>query len=446
MKHCFIKFTVLCTLFFTWGCAALSNRSVSKSDKTTVVFLIDGLGVDSLKAALKQYPMSGFRRHFNIDNESFQLARATFPTLTYPNITSLLTTRAVDGHPIIGNQVVIGHRKIDFQLPLNLALLNKSVEPFSIFQKLKDQNLTSASFSYLFGQNATDHIAPNLSYSIEYQFKEYSHLDQKLIDSLVSFLKQNPASGWPRFIYVHLIGFDGHAHLYGPNSEKSLSYLSRLDSSLDKAFSILESGDRLGHPVETILTSDHGFVDSNSYVDIDNLINSLDHDILTLNEQRFLTIHKPSRLSDEELTKKLEPISTVSGVDMIAQRLEDSIVVKSPSQNFEIKYGPKLCSKYSYSIKVGSSSRFQCPDFFDQGAESSAFPYLITNLANYFKSPIRPDAIVVAKAGYGFTRSAKGNHGGLSKEEVLVPLLTRNISFGLKIQIVKTSELLLGIF
>lgn len=447
MKH---LICLLVAASLGWACTTSPKKSpnnkTAKSDKTTVLFLVDGLGAHSLKEALKAHSLPNLSRHFNITSSEFQVGRASFPTMTYPNITSLLTTHAIDQHPIIGNQIVLGKRKIDFELPINYTILNKSVEPFSIFQKLKERNQTSASFSYLFGQNATYHQANTLSDSLEYKFKEYLELDLKLVKSLESFLKKQPAAEWPRFIYVHLIGFDGHAHLYGPNADKTLSYLAKLDSSLEKVFKVLEKGNTTEHPVETILTADHGFVDSHNYIDIDRQINAFGEKITTLNEHRHMAFYRTSKLSDDAFSKHLDPILKTPGLDFVAQRYENSILIKSLATSFEIKYGPQICPQYSFSIKVGASEKFLCPDEFDSEESNSEFPYLITNLSVYFNSSIRPDAIVLAKSGFGFTRKAKGNHGGLSKEEVFVPVLTRNISIGQKGQVVKLSELLLGVF
>lgn len=428
------------------ACTTSTKKPTIKSDKTTVLFLIDGLGANSLSSALKQHPLSGIRHHFNLNVENFQLGRATFPTLTYPNITSLLTSLPMNQHPIIGNQIVLGKRTVDFELPLNYTLLNKSIEPFSIFQKLKEKNKTSASFSYLFGQNATFHEDFKITYSLEYQLKEYGDLDQRLINSLYTFLKSRSANEWPRFIYVHLIGFDGHAHLYGPNASKTLSYLSKLDTSLEKVFRILEKNNTSEHPVETILTADHGFLESNNYIDIDRHINDLGEKVTTLNEHRYLAFYRKTKLTDDEFSDLLDPIIKSNGIDFVAQRQENSIIVKSSATSFEIKYGPQVCPRYSFSIKVGSSEKFLCPDDLDGDVINSDLPYLMSDLSVFFNSPVRPDAIVLAKSGYGFTRNAKGNHGGLSKEEVLVPVLTRNISIGKTGQMVKLSEVLLGVF
>lgn len=426
-------FSILCCLFLLNACARtvqVNERKFSTSKTTVVLFLVDGLSSPSLQNAINSDSMPATRDFFLSDKAEFTQARATFPTLTYSNIASILTTKNIGDQPIISNHMIVQDRELDFEKAQFHNKLRELNDPINVFARLKAQGKRSASFAYVFGHNASDFMDAGITEGLEYNKHQYEKLDGRLLRNLKAYLDSNRPENWPEFIFVHLVGVDGTAHLYGPNSKESKKYLARLDQLLKPVLQKLKSSEANGRKIISLLTSDHGFIETEKYVPLDKFLKQEAPEITVTNESRFLGLHLPN--PQYPIKPLLEKIRRVEGVEFTVLRDRNILSLKTYNNEIHFAYGPSTCANESYSLAMlendsnwqNASLEFECPGQFDQVVQP--YPYLVSNLANFLQAPFHPDALVIAKPHVAFSSGTLGNHGGPTADELFVPLLLRN--------------------
>ncbi|MGZ3713609.1 MAG: alkaline phosphatase family protein, partial [Bdellovibrionota bacterium] len=358
---------------------------------------------------------------------------------------SILTTKPIGEQPITANKMVVNGETIDYESQLNRFGLWAAVDPLTVFEKLRKQGRTSASFSYVLGLNADDHVSVTLREGLEYQNNEYNKLDGRLLENLEEYLSTKGSRDWPAFIYVHLVGVDGTAHLYGAHSKQTKNYLNWLDKRLKNTFDILSKAETRKR-VTTILTADHGFVDSTKFADVEKVIREKDSSIIVANENRFLGLYLQPGANRTEFERLLRHVRANPGVELIVERKNNRLRFSSQAQTLDFGYGPKVCTQARYSLALKplpgqklAAESFKCPEELNPAIQS--YPFLVEGLSRYLNSPNHPDAVVIAKPDTAFTKEYKGNHGGPTADETLVPVLLRNASLA-GLAIPHTSDLL----
>ncbi|MES2856643.1 MAG: alkaline phosphatase family protein, partial [Bdellovibrionota bacterium] len=192
---------------------AVDEGDFKTADRTSIIFLVDGLSKTALDQAYQSGKISRISGYFPMPKGNFRLARATFPSLTFPNITSILTGESISTHPITGNKIVVGDDEVDFENVTSWPVLGRLVKERSIFYRLGENKESSVSFSYSFPRGATVHLEKNVDAGVYYTEGNYAAIDSNVIANLEGLLEQK---SWPRFIFVHLIGVDALSHKHGP--------------------------------------------------------------------------------------------------------------------------------------------------------------------------------------------------------------------------------------
>lgn len=448
IMHCVMRYISLllanCLLLSSCASTILSSSATSKSQSTVVLFLVDGLSAQILKTSFDKNESPQTRKFFLSQQNKITLGRATFPSLTYPNIASILTAKKIGEQPVSSNHVVVDGETFNFESPSKHQLLNNIVNPISIFKALEDQGKTSASFSYVFGMTATHHMQVALREGIDYKNHDYKSLDGRLIENLERFLSERPnTKDWPEFIYVHLVGIDGLAHLFGPESREVQSHLKWLDQRLKQTYKILQQAEKT-HSVISMLTSDHGFVQSDYFVDAENILEKIDRKMIVANESRFISLYSKDKAS---LSRALGTLLSNPGVEMAVVRNEKTVQFVSATQELAFQYGPSTCAGSDYSLApisgiTSAAIQYKCPS---QLNATLPYPFLVEDASLFLNIPNHPDAIVIAKKNFSFTKDAKGNHGGPTPEEIFVPVLMRNSKI-IGNDFLRTSDLLRGFF
>lgn len=448
------KFAALLAGIFMVLTACASGLTVSgpasrASDRTVVLFVVDGLAASALRDALASGRMPATKEFFLRGQAGFTLARASFPTLTYPNLASILTARPVGAQPVISNHMLVGKDKLNFESHKDHDELRRRVDPISVIETLKQEGRSTASFSYVLGMNSPVHMEAGLEEGLNYTRQDFQSLDERLLLSLEDFLidGRRPAE-WPEFIYVHLVGVDGTAHHHGIQSKDTQDYLAWLDEQLVPVLRLLQRAERGGRAVTTLLTADHGFVDATRFVKLRSFVRKLDPKLTVLNESRFLSLHVPEGRRPQTLDPLLKKVRERGGVEFTALRTETALELRTRKQLLRFLYGPSVCSGRSYSLAIDSlpgrpvpgGPRFLCPDAFDQVVQT--YPYLVENLATFLHAPHHPDALVIAAPGVSFGGGMPGAHGGPTPEEVMVPLLHRGMELPPSTAPIRTSDLL----
>ncbi len=355
----------------------------SQARQTTVIILVDGLGLDVTRALLAANALPRTGKFF----DSLHAGSAVFPSLTYPNIASILTGLPVDGHPVSGNSVMVRGTEVNFENPSQRELLNQLLAGKTWFSRFASEGRTSVSFSHSFHEGATAHLDTDVKSGLAYVSREYDYIDQKAIDGLGELLEDAGPGHWPELVFLHLTGYDALAHRNGPASREALSYLRWLDGRLDPVYAALAEAEKQGFKVRVLLTSDHGFEKVTTHYPIERVLRGSGFDVL--NQYRVAPLYSRGEVA----TREKQALYA-----RLASRPEIEAVVE-PGLGRPRVYAKRPLPEASLRL-----------------------------IEAYFRSPLRPDAVAIAASGVSFHPKGLGQHGGLSRSEIEVPLLLRGAS------------------
>ena len=415
--------------------------------RTVVLFLVDGLAVRTLQTGLRANALPNLRRYFLPKGDAFHVGQAAFPTLTYPNVASILSAKPIGEQPMLGNQMLEPSGEIvAYDEGKNIDRIRTKVDPYTVISALNKEGRETATFSYVLGHNATDHMRVSLRDGLDYDREEYRKLDARLLENLAEFLRaRGDPRHWPDFVYVHLVGVDALSHHYGPDSAVVSEYLAWLDGKMGESLSLLAAADEKPRTnVVSFLTADHGFVAVPNHSSAARLVRREEPRATLINEGRFLALYTPLGSAPDKLAPLLAKLRTRPGVAITALRRGSTMEVGSGQNVIRYAIGSAVCEESPVSLApLGTSilpaSAFHCPTDFDD--PRSDYPFLVASLARYFAAPRHPDALVLAGASYAFTKGFRGHHGGATAREAYVPVLLRNVTLSGDSP-VRTSDLL----
>ncbi|RYZ76780.1 MAG: alkaline phosphatase family protein [Proteobacteria bacterium] len=385
-----------------------TNHELQNDDQTTLLILVDGLSSATLSTSLKNSNAPNLKSFFRLSKAgdvSFQLARSSFPSLTYPNLTSILTASKVSEHGITGNRILVDGKTVNFENVLAWRTLDQLVEDHTVFHELTKQNKTSISYSYPFPRETTAHVEKTLQAGADYLDQRYTEIDTASITSLKRLLSETSSQQWPRFIFLHLIGVDALEHQYGPENERVQTYMKSLDEQLGEVFEIVAAGSA-DHETRTLLTADHGFQRIDKGLDLTSIISKLGSEIRLVQDNRVASLYFPTAMP---LAKRKE--------------IAEGLLQIPELQATVLRMGKEL-RVYARSDKALTTD------------EDLLWPAL----EDFFKAPNAPDLLLLPKANIDFSGAYAGNHGGFTSEEMLVPILSRG--FKLPDTVFSTSDLL----
>ena len=404
--------------------------------KTTIVFLIDGLSVDALRSAFATASAPHIARFFGVDEAGgFAVARASFPTLTYPNLAAIVTATPTSLNGIIGNRLSRrGNNVLNLEDASSWAELNDRLKGKTAFSRARAQGEASASFSYSVYAGSSAHQEKSLSAGIDYLSHSYDEIDRDTIASLASFLRDLRVVR-PRLLFVHLIGVDGFAHRFGPQSAPAKAYISELDRALAPIFELI----RPMAQVEVAMTADHGFVTTSvNRIEIAEIVADVDERLKTVADNRVASVFGPRRWSSERKRAAAQRIVRAPGIERVAVQFDDGLELwRADGSVQHIDYGPPTCAGGARSARLswnpwprqsGSFADFVCIEDFDTFGTIEGEAYLAASLLEFFASASAPDILVLAADDVDFVGGYKGNHGGLTPAEALVPILLRGRS------------------
>ncbi len=399
-----------------------------QSKRTVILFLVDGLSFQALNPQLKNNRLPNLQKHFLTSGRTLLTAHSVFPSLTFPNLSSLLHEKPVHLTGALGNKVIRKGQLIDFEEVSDRREFGQLMKGNNIFTRLAEKGQRSVSLDYGLGVDATFHSeVMDLKSGLALAGQDYLYVDQKKIESLKLLLSQENVNRWPEFIFIHLVGVDFLSHIHGPGSKQVSDYLVTLDKSLKAVFKLLQDGERSGHETVSILTADHGFSPKlTKTININKLVKNLDPKLNVINEVRHALVYDvktPTPLQKEKWAKSL---ITSGEVEIVSYRQGTQVRILSKSQDFKFDYQKNLqCPESSMGISVQSADPF-CPSGLQAPLKDLFYPHLIENLAFFFQAEKHPDLLLIPARNTSFAPVQGGYHGGPTPEETLVPLLMRN--------------------
>lgn len=410
---------------------AQNQKALRTRKKTVVLFLIDGLGDNLFRKNFDQLP--NITSFFHVEDRQYATAHSIFPSLTFPNLISLMTRTPADRHSVVGNQMLLSSQRptetriLDFEKREDVVWLNTVKENALVFSQLKTEARTSVSFAQSLFMGASAEQAGSIPMGLSYLNKNYISIDRKNIKSLWTLLEKTKPQQWPDFIFIHLIGADAIAHDLGPFDPSLPKYLKLLDSELAPIFSQLIRGQHNGVQVASILTADHGFINVESTFDLETLLQPIAPSATIVNEGRHASITFNGSEKPIEQLAFLSELSKKPEIELTMMRLENSVTLFTKKGTFQLKLNRSLtCPHHQFSVEWKGTS--YCPQKLNELPELNSMPsFAPENLVSYLAAPQHPDAAIVAADGISFFDKYRGHHGGLSSDEVIVPLLLRGI-------------------
>ncbi len=231
-----------------------------------ILFLIDGLGYETWKNVSEKGQIKNTNLFFNSKTKGY----TQFPSLTFPNVSSILMTESMAINPITHNQLYADFenegdrslRKIyNLETPFGLKKVNKAIQSQLIFSNLSEQNLKTVSLAHSFYEGTDAKLDLKLDSSLNYITNNAFNVDELTLKSLETLLNEKNRDKIPDFIFVHLVSYDFMSHEYGPYSKKALKQLTRLDQLLKNIYQqLIQKEIKQGLYFTALLTSDHGFI------------------------------------------------------------------------------------------------------------------------------------------------------------------------------------------
>jgi hypothetical protein len=441
---------------FAYRDATYGGESYKPSDSTSVIFLVDGLSAEILRTALRSNSVPAIADAFSLNDKArFSYARAVFPSLTFPNITSILTGKSIAHHPILGNHITVDGHSLNFENILDWPELARMLQRKTIFYKLSQDSQSSVSYSYAFSGGATAFQWTSTAAAVSYLESDYATIDTQTIASLQSLLTETSPSKWPRFIFVHLIGVDATAHANGPLNERVQAYLHALDSQLRPIFA------RLNHPAGTsvsthsvnyALTADHGFRTTREHSPLADVVARMNRKLRLKSDNRVSPLFVDEPLDEEGRITLAKALLEVPHVGWAALRTQDGIeLLRRNGDHARISFAQSAsacaegerAARFEWVSRSSASNEawpnlkradrsvaqlvFTCMSEFDRATSADDDSYIVPALADYFANPASPDMVFVPDDSSDFASGYRGNHGGLSREEMLVPVLTKDV-------------------
>ncbi|MDH3646491.1 MAG: alkaline phosphatase family protein [Gammaproteobacteria bacterium] len=238
------------------GAAAVAYPSLQLLDeiplsryRTVLLVLIDGLGYEYLR---RDWPDSTIATHLRGPMTS------VFPTTTAAAITTILTGLAPAQHAITGWHVWFQEiRTLAAVLPFRSrggheSLQARGFDPATVLDARPIYPRLDVD-SHVISPKRIAHSPFNTAFSAGAKIHGYDGLDQffKNITDVVH------ADSAEKYIYAYWSDLDHVAHQYGVGSDETRNHFREIDTGFAQLLSDLDNSDTL-----VLLTADHGFIDT----------------------------------------------------------------------------------------------------------------------------------------------------------------------------------------
>jgi hypothetical protein len=363
--------------------AAIASAVQGRVDRV-ILLVIDGLGFYHLASLLKRFP--DLYLHSLVERGALVPITSVFPSTTVSALTTFSTGLTPQEHGMVGYRLYLRETSAITNM-IRLSLLGSTkgdsavdwgidLETFLAGPRLSESLRRAGVETHVVLPRRIS--SSGLSHLL-YGASDQLHPSTNLSDMLVAARRAVQRATGKAFVYLYWSETDSIAHAHGPESEESTAELRSVDAAL---------GRELGEACGTVfmITSDHGFV--------------------TMERQDYARIDEDPLLMRDLV---LPPVGEPRASYLFVREGRRRAVADRIAERFA---GDLVCLDSHEALERG---------LFGRGDVHAAVPDRIGDL-------------VVASTGrkglyYPFPGSVmlKGMHGGLTKEEMLVPLIVSRL-------------------
>jgi len=241
---------ILLCLLFAWSIV----RAQSGAGQPYVVLVsLDGFRYD--------YAARDKARHLLAIRDAGAAARSllpSFPSVTFPNHTSIITGLYPAHHGIVANGFFDPMRRAQFEVAKTAA--DGSWYGGTPLWVLAEQQHTRAAVEFWPG---SDGVIDGTRPSYWTPFDD-SVPAEKRMEQILAWLRL-PEAQRPHFLALYLSDTDHAGHQYGPDALQTRQAVARVDQVVGKLWDAMQT---LALPVNLIIVSDHGMVNADRVVDL----------------------------------------------------------------------------------------------------------------------------------------------------------------------------------
>ena len=194
--------------------------------------------------------------------------QASFPSLTFPNLYSIVTGLYPSHHGIVDNSFYDEKKQLAYTMGNRKAVSDSSwYGGTPLWVLAEKQQMLTASFYWVASESAIQGVRPTYYYI----YNEAIPIDQR-IETVKNWL-QLPEDKRPHFITFYFPEVDHQEHRFGVDSKEAIDAVHFVDESVGK---LVRAVDSTNLPVNFIFLSDHGMmnIDTTSFLSLPAVVDT----------------------------------------------------------------------------------------------------------------------------------------------------------------------------
>jgi arylsulfatase A-like enzyme len=451
---------------------------VQLPERAAVLFLVDGLDRSRLEELLAGGELPNIRDRLVARGTVVENAVTSLPSITYANLSGILTGCYPGTHGIVGNKWFdrARLRVHDYTTTKTYRDVDHDFSTPTIYEYLEGR--LTVSIQCAVRRGATRIIDNWATSGINWFFAGFDEVN-KLIAMRFELIARlaNRVGRWPVFVNAYFPGLDEIGHRFGADSPPYRRSLENLDTQIGR---ILDAYERIGLLERTcfVLVADHGHVPigPDRLFDLEAWLgeraglrlapttipgDSYEKRYVYLKQFNALLINGGSRRAHLHLASKIgwhqappaeQVVSVLSrggglwnrkAVALVAIRAarDRTLLLSSAGRGSVIRHRAPGRREPTYSLHheqgdvLGYLANPLLRSRLPSGALTSRewlaltagalYPDLVPQVVEMFDSPHAGQAVIFAAAGAGFLPAARGGHGSACRRDMLVPMIWR---------------------
>lgn len=451
-----------------------------------ILFFVDGLREDTLRELDQRGQLPQLRRHFFDRAARVRSAVVSVPSVTYANAVSMLTGCWPSTHGVWSNAVFDRRQLITRNYEEERERAADDDLCPTLFELMPEGLTAGVALPFERGVKivrAKSAKTGGLGFGIAWITGRKEEADEILSEQLYDIAEQARRIGaWPAFIAIHLPAVDNVGHEHGSDTDAYREAVVNLDDAIGEVLEAFASGGML-EQLTLVLTSDHGHHPARRSLALEEFLPtalgvpvliSLANDgdttylerwerysasrvVVAPNGVRQASIHVRAGASWNERPSLDEllafPSTAVEHTDetlpvrLLKSAAIDLVVLRAGEHQVHVfgrrgaaaieRAGEPDQPSFSYRRIAGEDPLAYDADerlreWIDAGAHTSRewlaatadqrYPDLVPQLVTAFDHPRSGDLLLFAAPNWDFADHYVGGHGGVEREEMVVPL------------------------